>query len=162
MSDFFSFRDSMEPTGTGALRRSGGGAGAGPEGELAAREKYLNYGVEARDGHVGKVMDVEPVHGKSYLIVSTGGTILSKNVMIPAGIVERADHHAKKIHPISRRRTSRTHRSSTSATTSSQPMRSRRPTATTSRVITRIRIGERGSSCKSQAGCSAVGWVSGS
>ena len=98
MSDFFSFRDSMEPTGTGALRRSGGGAGAGPEGELAAREKFLNYGVEARDGHVGKVMDVEPVHGKSHLIVATGGTIFSRIVMIPAGTVERADHHAKKIY----------------------------------------------------------------
>ena len=98
MSDFFSFRDSMEPTGTGALRRSGGGAGAGPEGELAAREKFLNYGVEARDGHVGKVMDVEPLHGKSYLIITTGGTIFSRIVMIPAGIVERADHHAKKIY----------------------------------------------------------------
>ncbi len=98
MSDFFSFRDSLEPTGTGALRKSGGGAGAGPEGELAAREKFLNYGVEARDGHVGKVMDVEPVHGKSYLIVATGGTIFSKTVMIPAGVVERADHHAKKVY----------------------------------------------------------------
>ena len=74
--------------------QSGGGAGAG----RANTEEIFDFDVEATDGSVGEVEDVERTAGKSYLIVRTGGTIFSKKVLIPAGLVERVDRDAKKVY----------------------------------------------------------------
>jgi hypothetical protein len=93
MSDLFFFRDSLEPEGTDALQ-SRSGAGAGEE----AVDELVDFEVRATDGSIGKVLDVQRTPGESYLIVSTGGTILSKKLLIPAGVVERVDRDGKTLH----------------------------------------------------------------
>jgi hypothetical protein len=93
MSDLFFFRDSLEPEGTDALQ-SRSGAGAGEE----AVDELVDFEVRATDGSIGKVLDVQRTPGESYLIVSTGGTILSKKLLIPAGVVERVDRDGKTMH----------------------------------------------------------------
>ena len=93
MSDLFFFRDSIEPEGTRGLQAKPG-AGAG---ETTAHE-LIDFKVDASDGHIGSVDDVQTVGGDSYLLVSTGGTILSKRVLVPAGMVERVDRDGKTLH----------------------------------------------------------------
>ncbi len=93
MSDLFFFRDSIEPVGDDLLPgKAGGGAGETTADEL------VGFKIHATDGNVGSVLDVQRGAGESYLIVSTGGTILSKKVLIPAGMVERVDRDDKTIH----------------------------------------------------------------
>jgi hypothetical protein len=93
MSDLFFFRDSLEPEGTDPLQsRPGGGAGEQTVDEL------VDFEACATDGSIGNVLDVQRTPGESYLIVSTGGTILSKRLMIPAGMVERVDRGRKTLH----------------------------------------------------------------
>jgi hypothetical protein len=93
MSDMFTFRDTLEPEGSTALpKQAGGGAGRTEAGDL------VDYKVEATDGSVGSVMDATYVSGESYLVVNTGGTLLSKRVVLPAGIVDRVDHDGSTIH----------------------------------------------------------------
>ncbi len=87
MSDFFAFRESVntEPP-------AGAGGGRGGSNGL------LDFEVHTTDGHVGKIQDVADGPGESYVIISTGGALLSKKVMLPAGMVERVDHDAKSVH----------------------------------------------------------------
>jgi hypothetical protein len=93
MSDLFFFRDSLEPEGDDALQsRRGGGASEDTVDEL------VDFDVCATDGSIGNVLDVQRTPGESYLIVSTGGTILSKKLLIPAGTVERVDRDGKTLH----------------------------------------------------------------
>jgi hypothetical protein len=93
MSDMFTFRDTLEPEGSTALpKEAGGGAG-----RTEARE-LVDYKVEATDGSVGSVMDATYASGESYLVVNTGGTLLSKRVVLPAGLIDRVDHDGKTIH----------------------------------------------------------------
>ncbi len=93
MSDLFFFRDSIEPEATRGLQaRAGSGAGETPAHE------FLDYKVEASDGHIGSVDDVQTAGGDSYLLVSTGATILSKRVLVPAGMVERVDRDRKTLY----------------------------------------------------------------
>ncbi len=93
MSDMFTFRDSLEPEGSTALpKESGGGAGRTEAGDL------VDYKVEATDGSVGSVMDATYAAGESYLVVDTGATILSKRVMLPAGLIDRVDHDGSTIY----------------------------------------------------------------
>ena len=93
MSDMFTFRDSLEPEGSTALpKESGGGAGRTDAGDL------VDYKVQATDGSVGSVMDATYAAGESYLIVDSGKTLLSKRVMIPAGLIDRVDHDESTIH----------------------------------------------------------------
>ena len=93
MSDLFFFRDSIEPEGTRGLQAKAG-AGAG---ETTAHE-FIDFKVDAADGHIGSVDDVQTVGDDSYLLVSTGGTILSKKVLVPAGMIERVDRDGKTLH----------------------------------------------------------------
>ena len=93
MSDFFTFRDSLEPEGSTHLpKQRGGGADAQQERDLS------NFDVEATDGRLGKVLDATYAAGESYLVVNTGGTILSKRVVLPAGVIDRIDEDAKRIY----------------------------------------------------------------
>ena len=93
MSDFFTFRDSLEPTASSGLQStSGGGAGA------QETEDLVGFDVEATDGSLGKVSQATYGPGESYLIVETGGTLLSKNVVLPAGVVERIDRDGQRVH----------------------------------------------------------------
>jgi hypothetical protein len=94
MSDLFFFRDSLEPEGAPDPLQSRPGGGAGEE----TADELVGFDVEATDGSIGDVLDVHRAPGESYLIVSTGGTILSKRVLIPAGLVERVDRDGKTVH----------------------------------------------------------------
>jgi hypothetical protein len=92
MSDMFAFRDSLEPEGAGLPDKSGAGAGN------TERDDLVDFKVEASDGSVGRVMDATFQAGESYLVVDTGGTIFSKRVVLPAGVVERIDRDASTVY----------------------------------------------------------------
>jgi hypothetical protein len=94
MSDLFQFRDSLEPEGAPDPLQSRAGGGAGEE----TVDELVSFDVHATDGSIGDVLDVKRAPGESYLIVSTGGTILTKKVLIPAGLVERVDREGKTLH----------------------------------------------------------------
>jgi len=55
------------------------------------------YGVEARDGSIGKVDEATYDTGSSYLIVDTGPWIFGKKVILPAGVVLRVDTAEEKV-----------------------------------------------------------------
>jgi hypothetical protein len=93
MSDMFTFRDSLEPEGSTALpKESGGGAARTETGDL------VDFKVEATDGSIGRVMDAMYEAGESYLVVDTGGTILSKRVVLPAGVIDRVDRDGSTVY----------------------------------------------------------------
>jgi hypothetical protein len=94
MSDLFQFRDSLEPEGAPDPLQSRSGGGAGEE----TVDEFVNFDVHATDGSIGDVLDVKRGPGESYLIVATGGTILTDKVMIPAGLVDRVDFEGKTVH----------------------------------------------------------------
>jgi hypothetical protein len=93
MSDMFTFRDSLEPESTTGLpSQRGGGADAQDS------EDLTDFKVEATDGSVGKVMEASRLPGESYLLVDTGGTIFSKRVLLPAGVVDRIDRDSSTVY----------------------------------------------------------------
>ena len=57
----------------------------------------VGYGVEARDGSIGKVDDATYEVGSSYLVVDTGPWIFGKKVMLPAGVIQTVDYENEKI-----------------------------------------------------------------
>lgn len=57
----------------------------------------VGYGVEARDGSIGKVDDATYEVGSSYLVVDTGPWIFGKKVMLPAGIVRGIDETEERV-----------------------------------------------------------------
>jgi hypothetical protein len=93
MSDMFVFRDSLEPEGSTALPKESG-AGA-PETDV---RDLADFKVEATDGSVGRVLEATYEAGESYLVVDTGGTILSKRVVLPAAVVERVDRDGSTVY----------------------------------------------------------------
>jgi hypothetical protein len=93
MSDMFTFRDSLEPeSSTGLPSQRGAGADA------QDFEDLTDFKVEATDGSVGKVMEASRRPGESYLLVDTGGTIFSKRVLLPAGVVDRIDRDSSTVY----------------------------------------------------------------
>lgn len=82
MSDMFTFNEPIERQRAQAM----GGAGEQERADL------IDFDVQATDGKVGKVMEATYEAGESYLVVDTGMTLLSKRVVLPAGVVERVDH----------------------------------------------------------------------
>ena len=56
------------------------------------------YGVEARDGSIGKVDNANNDVGQSYVIVDTGPWIFGKKVMLPAGVIDRIDGDDEKVY----------------------------------------------------------------
>jgi hypothetical protein len=52
----------------------------------------VGYSVEAVDGSIGKVDEATYDAGSAYVVVDTGPWIFGKKIMLPAGVVERADH----------------------------------------------------------------------
>jgi hypothetical protein len=80
------------PPPTALPKESGGGAG-----RTEARD-VVDYKVEATDGSIGRVMDATYQAGESYLVVDTGGTILSKRVVLPAGVIDRVDRDDSTIY----------------------------------------------------------------
>ena len=57
----------------------------------------VGYGVEARDGSIGKVDDATFEVGSSYLVVDTGPWIFGRKVMLPAGVIRDVDHDEEKV-----------------------------------------------------------------
>ena len=57
----------------------------------------VGFGVEARDGSIGKIDEATYDVGRSYLVVDTGPWIFGKKVMLPAGVIENVDHDDEKI-----------------------------------------------------------------
>ena len=57
----------------------------------------VGYGVEARDGSIGKVDDATYDMGSSYVVVDTGPWIFGKKVMLPAGVIRDVDHDDEKV-----------------------------------------------------------------
>ncbi|MEU9196519.1 PRC-barrel domain-containing protein [Streptomyces hundungensis] len=56
------------------------------------------YKVEATDGSIGKVDKHSDEAGSAYLVVDTGPWIFGKEVLLPAGTVERIDADEQKIY----------------------------------------------------------------
>ena len=64
---------------------------------LAGRD-IVGYAVEAKDGSIGKVDEATHDVGSSYVIVDTGPWIFGKQVMLPAGVIERVDPEEEKVY----------------------------------------------------------------
>jgi hypothetical protein len=63
----------------------------------ASPRDVVGYGVEARDGSIGKVDDATYEVGSSYVVVDTGPWIFGKKVMLPAGVIRDVDHDEEKV-----------------------------------------------------------------
>jgi hypothetical protein len=66
--------------------------------EVRSGADLSGYDVDARDGEIGSVDEATNDVGASYLIVDTGPWIFGKRVLLPAGVIERVDHGARRIH----------------------------------------------------------------
>jgi hypothetical protein len=55
------------------------------------------YSVEATDGGIGKVDEATNEVGGSYNVVDTGPWIFGKEVMLPAGVIQRIDPESETI-----------------------------------------------------------------
>ena len=62
------------------------------------RADLAGFVVEATDGSIGTVEKATHEVGSSYVVVDTGPWIFGGRLMIPAGIVNRVDHHVRKVH----------------------------------------------------------------
>ena len=84
----------MEPTGTGTADlwsyRDETFAGGSLD--------LTGFSVEALDGGIGKVDEASNEVGSSYIVVDTGPWIFGKKVLIPAGVVDRADLDANTVY----------------------------------------------------------------
>lgn len=58
----------------------------------------VGYKVEATDGSIGKIDRSSNEVSASYLVVDTGPWIFGKKVMLPAGVVNSADHEDRKVY----------------------------------------------------------------
>ena len=66
---------------------------SGPTGTI----DLAGYGVEARDGSIGKIDEATNETGRSCVVVDTGPWIFGRKVMIPAGAVERVDRDGRQV-----------------------------------------------------------------
>jgi hypothetical protein len=57
-----------------------------------------SWTVEATDGEIGKVDRASNEPGSTYLVIDTGTWIFGKKVVIPAGLVERADPDTETVY----------------------------------------------------------------
>ncbi|CAA9499649.1 MAG: hypothetical protein AVDCRST_MAG69-1810 [uncultured Solirubrobacteraceae bacterium] len=62
------------------------------------KDDLEGFEVRASDGKVGTVMDVCDRPGESFIVVNTGRWLLSKKVVLPAGVIDRVDHEGKVVH----------------------------------------------------------------
>jgi PRC-barrel domain len=66
-------------------------------GRTTAGTDLVGYSVEAIDGSIGKVDEATYDVGSAYVIVDTGPWIFDKEVMLPAGIIQRIDHDDDRV-----------------------------------------------------------------
>jgi hypothetical protein len=60
--------------------------------------RITGFGVEARDGSIGKIDEATNEVNASYIVVDTGPWIFGKKVMIPASMVERVDYDNENVY----------------------------------------------------------------
>jgi hypothetical protein len=63
-----------------------------------AGSDITGYGVEARDGSIGKIDNANNDVGQRYVVVDTGPWIFGKKVMLPAGVIDRVDADEEKVY----------------------------------------------------------------
>jgi hypothetical protein len=63
-----------------------------------AGHDVTGYAVEAKDGSIGKVDEATYDVGSSFIVVDTGPWIFGKQVMLPAGVIERVDTDEEKVY----------------------------------------------------------------
>jgi len=68
------------------------------EGQRRVPPDLAGYGVEAADGHIGKIDEATYEVGASYLVVDTGFWIFGKKRLIPAGVITRIDHDDRQVY----------------------------------------------------------------
>jgi hypothetical protein len=68
------------------------GADVGPGVDLTG------YGIEARDGGIGKVDEASYDVGSSWLVVDTGPWIFGKKVLLPGGVIDRIDAEEERVY----------------------------------------------------------------
>ncbi|GIF70586.1 PRC-barrel domain containing protein [Asanoa siamensis] len=71
---------------TVSAERDGGGPGFSLD--------LTGYAVHAVDGEIGKVEQA----GAADLVVDTGPWIFGRQVLLPAGVVDRVDHQSRTVH----------------------------------------------------------------
>ena len=64
---------------------------------LDVSRDFVGYGVEATDGHIGKIDEASAEASRNFLVVDTGFWIFGKKRLIPAGVVNRVDHDDRKV-----------------------------------------------------------------
>ncbi|MFJ7591679.1 PRC-barrel domain-containing protein [Streptomyces sp. NPDC097617] len=70
----------------------------GPASGHLAWADLTGYGVEASDGHIGKVDKHSYEVGDAYLVVDIGVWIFGKEVLLPASTVSRIDLEDEKVY----------------------------------------------------------------
>src|SRR4051795_10465276 len=61
-------------------------------------DRIDGFGVEARDGSIGKVHEGTYEVGSSYIVVDTGPWIFGKRVLLPASVVEQIDSNEEAVY----------------------------------------------------------------
>jgi len=57
----------------------------------------VGFGVESRDGSIGKIDEATNETGRAYVVVDTGPWIFGRKVVIPAGAIDRVDVDDRKV-----------------------------------------------------------------
>jgi hypothetical protein len=58
----------------------------------------VGFGVEATDGHIGRIDRHSAEVGASHLVVDTGPWIFGRQVLLPAGTVVSVDEEKRTVH----------------------------------------------------------------
>jgi hypothetical protein len=64
---------------------------------MTASDELEGFEVEATDGDIGKIDEATDDVGASYVVVDTGPWIFGRKVVLPAGVIERADLENRKV-----------------------------------------------------------------
>ena len=67
-------------------------------GNATDQADLVGYGVEAADGHIGKIDKATTETSRHYVVVDTGFWIFGKKRLIPAGMVTRVDHADRNVY----------------------------------------------------------------
>ena len=66
-------------------------------GTATDQANLVGYGVEAIDGHIGKIDKATTETSRQYVVVDTGFWIFGKKRLIPAGVATRVDPTDRKV-----------------------------------------------------------------
>lgn len=61
------------------------------------RSDIVGYGVEATDGHIGKIDEASTETDRAHVVVDTGFWIFGKKRLIPAGVIRQIDDTERKV-----------------------------------------------------------------